>query len=366
MKTRMIFLIVFLALAMVAGTFAQSERGGQQGGRGQKGGMWGNGNGALLTNEQKQELQDLISGMREEGATREEIKTAVDALFTEWGIDIPDNPGHWGQKGRKGRKGFSDPQLTDEQREALRTLIQEMKEAEATRDEIKAAIEALYTEWGLDMPERKERWGDVLTEEQQEELRTTVQELKDQGASREEIKAAIDGLFEEWGIEKPDFKVKRGRGKKAWMNELTEEQRTTIRELVQSMKEQGATREEIHEAVKKQLEEWGIGGGDDDGGEGAQIFKESDAIQASNAPNPFNPTTTITYTLKEPGQVSVKVYNTQGQLIRTLVDAHASQGSHSVVWDGLNEKGEHVSSGMYFYKVTSANETVTERMMLMK
>lgn len=366
MKTRMTLLIALLALAMIATSFAQMGRGGNQSGHGnQHGSSSGERGGDNLTDEQKQEIHDLISSMREEGATREEIKEAVDALFAEWGVEKP----NWGGKGKGDQDGNGKhPALTEEQRAELKELVQKMKEDGATREEIKEAVTALFAEWGIEMPERQGRWGDLLTEEQQEQLRTMIQEMKEQGATKKEIKAAIDGLFDEWGIEKPDYKKdrngKHGKDKKGWMNELTEEQRTTIRELIQSMREEGATREEIHDAVKKQLEEWGIGSGDD--GEGALILKENEALQASNAPNPFNPTTTITYALKEPGQVTVKVYNTQGQLIRTLVDAFATEGSHSVVWDGLNEKGEQVSSGMYFYKVTSANETVTERMMLMK
>jgi ribosomal protein L23 len=415
MKTRMSFLIVFMALVMAVASFAQSGRGANNGRTGN--GQHDNRGGAGLTDEQKQELHDLISSMREAEATRDEIRQAVDALFVEWGIERPDRDGRggsngnlpaltdeqkaelkalresmtadgatreeiraavealfadWGiempnwNKGRRGHAGFNDPQLTDEQREILQAKIAELREAEATREEIHEAIEALYAEWGLEMPERDGRWGDLLTEEQQAELKALVQEMKDADATREEIRAAVDALFEEWGIERPDFDGRKGKGKKgkSWMGDLTEEQRATIREMIQQMKADGATREEIRDAVKAQLEEWGIGGEGDP--EGAQNLRARKNIQATNAPNPFNPTTTITYALEEAGPVSVKVYNTQGRLIRTLVDADVSQGQHSVVWNGLNDKGEQVSSGMYFYKVTTATETTTERMMLMK
>lgn len=352
MEARKIVVVLFLTLVLIASSFARSGRGAhdQQHNRGAN----------LLTDEQKQELHTLISGMREDGATRDDIKEAVDALFAEWGIETP----NWGE-GRGGRQGFGDPQLTDDQRDILKSTIADLREAEATREEIRAAVEALYAEWGLEMPVRDGRLSDFLTEEQQAELEALVQGMKDAGATREEIKAAVDALFEEWGIERPNpQRLKDKKSDRRWMSELTEEQRTIIREMVRSMREDGATREEIREAVRAQLEEWGIG--ENDGGEGAQMIRERKNIQASNAPNPFNPTTTITYSLTEEGPVSVKIYNTQGRLIRTLVDGQAAAGSHSVVWDGLNNAGEQVSSGMYFYKITTAHETITERMMLMK
>ncbi len=360
MRISRIFLVILFIVAVGATSFAQNGHAGFAGP-----GQHENRAGEQLTDEQKQELHDLISGMREDGATREEIKQAVDALFTEWGIERP------GRGDRKGGRGFADPQLTEEQREAVQAKVTELRQAGATREDIHAAIEALYAEWGLDMPEKTGRWGDLLTDEQQTELKSLVEAMKESGATREEIKAAVDALFDEWGIEPPAGKERQGRyekGRKAgrlWMNQLTEEQRTTIRELIQDMKADGATREEIREAVNALLEEWGIDG-EENGPDGAERGRERKNIQASNAPNPFNPTTTITYSLAQAGPVSVKVYNMQGQLIRTLVDSHVSEGQHSVAWNGLNDKGEQVSSGMYFYKVTSNNETTTERMMLMK
>jgi len=75
------------------------------------------------------------------------------------------------------------------------------------------------------------------------------------------------------------------------------------------------------------------------------------AVQ-SNFPNPFNPTTTIQYQLPTASQVSVIVYNVQGQTIRRLVHQKQAEGYYSIVWDGKNEAGERVSSGTYLYQIT--------------
>ncbi|MDP7475006.1 MAG: T9SS type A sorting domain-containing protein, partial [Candidatus Marinimicrobia bacterium] len=70
-----------------------------------------------------------------------------------------------------------------------------------------------------------------------------------------------------------------------------------------------------------------------------------------NYPNPFNPSTTIQYHLNQQGTVNVSVYNLSGQKIRQLVDSNQDPGQHSVSWDGKDEKGIAVGSGMYFYRL---------------
>jgi len=87
---------------------------------------------------------------------------------------------------------------------------------------------------------------------------------------------------------------------------------------------------------------------------------------SQNYPNPFNPSTTFRYGLREPGQVSLKVYNMLGQLVRTIVDEQQIEGYHEVVWDGRNEVGETVSSGIYIYRMTSGSFVETKRMLLIK
>jgi hypothetical protein len=86
-----------------------------------------------------------------------------------------------------------------------------------------------------------------------------------------------------------------------------------------------------------------------------------------NYPNPFNPTTTIKYTLAERGQVSLKVYNVAGQLVRTLVnDVQTPDAVRPVTWNGLNDSGQPVASGVYFYKLVTNNFSQTKKMVLLK
>ena len=71
-----------------------------------------------------------------------------------------------------------------------------------------------------------------------------------------------------------------------------------------------------------------------------------------NFPNPFNPTTQISYTLKEDAHVLVQVYNVQGRLIQTLTDGFEKEGSHGVIWSGVDMDGHAVASGLYYYRVS--------------
>lgn len=89
-------------------------------------------------------------------------------------------------------------------------------------------------------------------------------------------------------------------------------------------------------------------------------------LSANNYPNPFNPETTISYTLPVSGIASVKVYNMKGQVVRTLVNAEQTAGAHSVVWNGTDDNGKAVSSGIYFYRLNSSNQVVTKKMLLTK
>ncbi len=85
-----------------------------------------------------------------------------------------------------------------------------------------------------------------------------------------------------------------------------------------------------------------------------------------NYPNPFNPETTIIYNLKQPGNVSIKVFNLLGQEIKTLVDNFSPAGIFSVRWDGTNSLGRRVSTGVYIYSMTTGNGIKTKRMLLIR
>jgi hypothetical protein len=98
-------------------------------------------------------------------------------------------------------------------------------------------------------------------------------------------------------------------------------------------------------------------------GTGGPALKNS---LAQNYPNPFNPQTTIAFTLKERGTVSLKVYNVNGELVKTLVNADRASGTYSEKWNGVNEAGQPVSSGVYFYKLVTNNFSQTKKMVLLK
>jgi len=88
---------------------------------------------------------------------------------------------------------------------------------------------------------------------------------------------------------------------------------------------------------------------------------------ANAYPNPFNPTTTIKYTIKERAHVSLRVYNAAGQLVRTLVDEVQSPDEvQPVKWYGLNDSGQAVATGVYFYKMVTRDFSQTKKMVLLK
>ena len=94
------------------------------------------------------------------------------------------------------------------------------------------------------------------------------------------------------------------------------------------------------------------------------IFKE---IKLGNYPNPFNPTTTISFSTTESTEsTELAIYNIKGQKVKTLVNEKLDVGTHQVVWDGKDESSKPVSSGIYFYKMNNGEYTSTRKMILMK
>lgn len=85
-----------------------------------------------------------------------------------------------------------------------------------------------------------------------------------------------------------------------------------------------------------------------------------------NRPNPFNPVTTISYTLPGAADVRVEVYNAAGKLVRILVDGPQEAGLRSAVWDGTNDSGQRVSSGVYMYRLEANGRVLDKRMVLLK
>lgn len=91
-----------------------------------------------------------------------------------------------------------------------------------------------------------------------------------------------------------------------------------------------------------------------------------DSFNLTNHPNPFNPTTTISYSLAESQKVELEIYNIRGQLVRTLVNSNQPAGKNSVVWNGTNDNNNPVSSGIYFSRLKTSEVTQSKKLMLLK
>lgn len=87
---------------------------------------------------------------------------------------------------------------------------------------------------------------------------------------------------------------------------------------------------------------------------------------SQNYPNPFNPSTTIEYSVQKAGNVQIKIHNTLGQLVRTLVNESRPAGEYSTAWDGKNDSGRKVTSGQYFYQLQVEDFISTKKMLLLK
>jgi hypothetical protein len=90
---------------------------------------------------------------------------------------------------------------------------------------------------------------------------------------------------------------------------------------------------------------------------------------SQNSPNPFNPSTTISYSIPDNSQelaVKLSVYNIRGQLVITLVDDSQGPGTYNINWDGTDSLGRQVSSGVYFYRLVAGDFVSTRKMVVLK
>jgi hypothetical protein len=87
---------------------------------------------------------------------------------------------------------------------------------------------------------------------------------------------------------------------------------------------------------------------------------------SGNYPNPFNPETTISYSLKSEEHVVIDIYNIRGQKVKTLVDEQQTAGYHTVVWNGRDSNDRSVASGVYFSRMRTGKFTSAKKMILLK
>ncbi|MCH5375211.1 MAG: T9SS type A sorting domain-containing protein, partial [Planctomycetes bacterium] len=83
-------------------------------------------------------------------------------------------------------------------------------------------------------------------------------------------------------------------------------------------------------------------------------------------PNPFNPTTTIRFTLESSGHVAVRVYDAGGRLVRTLSDESMPAGRHSLSWNGRDNAGRQAATGVYFVHMRAGSYEATKKIVLLK
>jgi len=253
------------------------------------------------------------------------------------------------------RRGGFWSKLTEEQREIVKQTIREMRENDATREEIREAVAELLEGWGIEMPEphRPPFW-DQLTEEQREIVKQTIKEMRENDATREEIREAVAELLEGWGIEMPE------PHRPPFWEQLTEEQREIVKQTIREMRENEATREEIREAVAELLEGWGIEQGKD--GEGRvsdvnesdkDVFLKPQEVYLTVSPNPFNSSCRIS----APQGAKVEIYNVKGQLVETSYIT-------STFW--LWQPDENTESGTYLIKATFGDKTITKQLVYLK
>lgn len=106
---------------------------------------------------------------------------------------------------------------------------------------------------------------------------------------------------------------------------------------------------------------------DQDGnGCGTARVRPGDTAALSNHPNPFNPTTTFSYTVPSAGDVTLKIYDVKGRLVSTLVSEHKSVGVYQATWNGISAHGVQVASGIYYARLVTATEVLTHRIVMLK
>ena len=101
-------------------------------------------------------------------------------------------------------------------------------------------------------------------------------------------------------------------------------------------------------------------------GTGVETEKPLEFVLQGNFPNPFNPSTSIQFSLAKAGKVNLAIYNVAGQKVRELVSETLQPGIHEVRWDGRNEKGQTVSTGTYIVRLGMGRNVVTKKMTMLK
>jgi len=87
---------------------------------------------------------------------------------------------------------------------------------------------------------------------------------------------------------------------------------------------------------------------------------------SQNYPNPFNAGTVISYYLAHTGTVKLDVFDVLGRTVRVLIDESQPEGNHQITWDGRDQTGEAIASGVYFYRLVAGDRAITKKMVVVK
>ena len=206
--------------------------------RGRKGVLGRRGGSSQLTEAQREELKTLVDGLKESDTSKEDIRAAVKAKLEEWGIEFPERPAI--------SPGLAKL-LTEDQKTELTALIDGLKASDTSKEDIRTAVDAKLEEWDV---ERSERGLDaLLTEDQEIGIRVLIEWLRAEGKSEEEIRTAVNDQLEEWGVERPE----RGLA-----SVLTEDQEVALKTLIDGLRASDTSKEDIRAAVDAKLEEWDV------------------------------------------------------------------------------------------------------------
>jgi len=327
-----------------------------------------------LTEEQKTAIKEKIDSMREEGADRKEIREEVRKMLETYGVDLSEQD-YRGNRGHRGKRWeFLAKDLSEEQKTAINDKIATMRKEGTDRTEIRDEIRRMLEGYGVNVPESfgdkpprgmRHGWrhfGADLSDEQKSAIKEKVKSLRESDASREEIHTAVTQMLKDYGIEIPEDLEKH----RAMMKNLSKDQRKEVRKIVRTMRKDGASSEKIHETVQQLLKDYGIDPKNPEEDSNSDLNNSEKGLSIQNFPNPFNPETNIQYTLQSDGEVNIQIFDVQGKKVRSLLNQYQSAGTHTALWDGLSESGNHVPSGIYFLRLSAGSETVSKRIVMTK
>ncbi len=303
-------------------------------------------------------------------------------------------------------------ELTAEQRAELYSSRIEMQQAGAAPSAIREAHCQLLSQWGQPCPATDRALPphlaalEELSQEQRADFHRQQRELAAAGKSRRDVREAGRELLKSWGIELPAppagrkavrgqaecdgkgpgpdkaCRPGRGPGKRgakmrpgAFDNKLSDEQRASLFELRESMLVAGASRQELREAHRNLLSEWGIqppverpesmDRPDEEMDEGL-LLDDGRELRHAVSPNPFNPATHISYQPLVSGPVQLAVYDMRGALVRQLSQEAIAGTRLSFRWDGCDTSGKPAASGTYIYRITADGDVLEGSMSLMR